>query len=459
MTPPHPRAVGSLGHDAIEWIETHVTEMGRPIRLYWWQKLAIVRQLEVDADGRLVWRVVVESCPRRAGKSVRLRVMALWRMAHAELLGEEQQCIHVARDMNIVREILRGAFDWAELRDWTVRKANGKEEIEAPDGSRWLARSVHATTGYSPGLALADECWDIEPGVIDEGLEPATMKRISPQLVLTSTAHRRATSLMKGRITRALQAIQSGEETNTLLLLWAMPPGADPSEESSWRAASPHWSPEDRDFIRDKYVAALAGQDDPDSDDPDPMEGFLAQYGNRWKLTASRTAPGSAVVKEQEWAELEGPLPDGPPAGVAIEGWYRDGVSVARAWFADGRVTVSVSDHRDVPGAIAAAAAAGCPNPIRVGKSLTGDPALQPLWHEPMQGTTKSAVADLRRLVDDGALAHDGSAELARQVLALRVSPSADGVTLRSKGRADAVKSAVWAAEAARNAPEPAAIW
>jgi hypothetical protein len=451
--------VGSYGAEAIEWIEANVTEMGEPIRLYWWQKLAIVRQLEHDESGALVWRVVVESCPRRAGKSVRLRVMALWRMAHADLMGEQQQAIHVARDMNIVREILRGAFDWAELRDWTVRKANGKEEIEAPDGSRWLARSVHATTGYSPGLALADECWDIEPGVIDEGLEPATMKRISPQLVLTSTAHRRATSLMKGRITRALQAIQSGEETNTLLLLWAMPPGADPSEESSWRAASPQWSPEDRDFIRDKYEAALAGLDDPDSDDPDPMEGFLAQYGNVWRLKAARSAPGNAVVKEQEWADLAATVPAGPPDAVAIEAWYRDGVSVARGWYRDGRVTVSVSDHRDVPSAVAAAAAAGCPNPVMVGKSLTGDPSVQALWHEPAQGTTKAAVADLRRLVDDGALAHDGSAELARQVLALRVSPSADGVTLRSKDRADAIKSACWAAEAARSALPAPMIW
>ena len=84
MTEVHPLAVCSYGAatcshgwrgvpfrwepPAIEWIESR-----RGIRLRWWQRLAIVRQLEHDAEGRLVWFNVVESGTRRIGKSERLR--------------------------------------------------------------------------------------------------------------------------------------------------------------------------------------------------------------------------------------------------------------------------------------------------------------------------------------------------------------------------------------------------
>jgi hypothetical protein len=68
----------------------------------------------------------------------------------------------------------------------------------------------------------------------------------------------------------------------------------------------------------------------------------------------------------------------------------------------------------------------------------------------PQKGTVRAAVEDLARLLTDGVLAHDGGAELAAQVLALRTSPGVDGPRLRSTAPADGVKAAVWAALAAR---------
>ncbi|MBM6705401.1 HNH endonuclease, partial [Sutterella massiliensis] len=86
---------------ACSWIEST-----QRITLRWWQRLAITRQLEHDEQGQLVWRVVVESAPRRAGKSVRLRGVALWRLEHgAELFGEPQLVVHTGKDVAIVREI------------------------------------------------------------------------------------------------------------------------------------------------------------------------------------------------------------------------------------------------------------------------------------------------------------------------------------------------------------------
>lgn len=451
MSPPHPRAVGSYGPDAVEWVRVNLG-----IELRWWQRLAFYRQLEYDENGDLVWSVIIESCPRRAGKSVRLRAMALWRLAHADLFGEKQMVLHTGRDLPIAREIHRAAWRWVEdqksREGWVVRKAFGNEEIESGTGDRWLVRSVHGVYGYDVCAGMVDEAWDVEPRVVDEGLEPAMLERKSPQLLLTSTAHRRATSLMRRRLAAALR----GEDPNTLVLLWGAPADADPSDEETWRAASPHWTEQRRAMIASKYAAAQAGEDDPEADDPDPMAGFIAQYLNVWRMTAGPARlPGETVVDEDDWSDLVSVPPDAVPTAVAVEGWFADGVSVARAWrAADGRVTVSVTDHPTMAKAAEAVRLTGFRGKVLVGSSLTSDPALAGINVTPVKEATNSAVAEISRLLGDGVLRHDGGLTLTAQILAVRTSPSADGIRMRSTGRADAVKAATWAARAARTKPK-----
>src|SRR6476646_4728439 len=93
MSPVHPEAVGSYGPAAVEWV---ASTLG--IELRWWQQLAVVRQLEFRGDGSLCWSDVVESASRRVGKSVRLRSMALWRLAEGPaLFAAPQLAIHTGR--------------------------------------------------------------------------------------------------------------------------------------------------------------------------------------------------------------------------------------------------------------------------------------------------------------------------------------------------------------------------
>lgn len=442
MTGQHPDAVGSYGWDAVCWIQD---ELGLELR--WWQQLAIVRQLEHDLAGRLVWRNVVESCPRRAGKSVRIRGLALWRLAHADLIGEIQTVVHTGSDLPICREIQRGAWRWADAKGWTVMRSNGKEAIEADDGSRWIVRSQDGVYGWDAGLAVVDESWDVKPDTVSEGLEPAMLERCWPQLHLTSTAHRRATSLMRQRISSAL-AQDDGE---TLLLLWSALPQDDPSDPATWRKASPHWSPERERMIAAKYTAALAGEADPELDDPDPMAGFVAQYLNVWQLKQRKAVAGDSVVSAEAWQQLAQPRPAGLPDAVAVESHFDDGVSVAYAWRSGSQVLVSVADHATLQGAAQAIRSSGYSRRVLVGESIQKDPAWRGLATRPMRSPTRSSVADLSRLLAEQALLHDGSEHLADQALALRTSPGADGPRLRSTGRADAVKAAVWAASSLRS--------
>lgn len=442
MTPVHPRAVGSFGLHACEWIENQFGQKLRP-----WQRLAICRALEHDDQGALVWRTVILSASRRSGKSIVLRGLACWRMRYGfDYFGEPTEIVHTGNDLAIVREIQRTSWRWAEESGWTITRANGKEQIETDYGDRWLARARSAVYGYSPNVAFADEAWDIAPEVIDDGLTPSLLERQSPQLWLVSTAHRRATSLMRKRIASALEA----EDGSTLLLWWGVQADADPGDEAIWRAASPHWSEDRLGVMRSKYQDAITGQADPTADDPDPLQGFVAQYLNAWKLRDPRLQPGTPVIEAEAWDDLAEELPDRAPDTAAIESWFSDGVSLALAWRDGDRVIVSASDHQDMAGAVAALKASGFRGVTTVGSSLKSEPALKGVRQRAGEGRTAAAVQDLARLLSEDVLRHDGSAHLADQVTALRTSPGADGPRLVSKGRADAVKAALWAAGRAR---------
>ena len=438
MSPVPADAVGSYGADACQWIE----ETQR-IRLRWWQRLAIVRQLEHRADGSLCHRLVLESTPRRAGKSVRIRGVALWRMEHGpRLFGEVQTVVHTGSDVAICREIQRGAWRWSEAEGWTVTKANGKEALESPTGDRWLVRAQDAVYGYDVCLGVVDEAWNVRPDTVSEGIEPATLERPSAQTHVTSTAHRRATSLMRTRLARAL----TEDEPGTLLLMWAAPSTADPGDESVWRAASPYWSEDRRAMIAGKYEAALSGQADPQADDLDPMAGFIAQYLNVWRLTKVSRAKGEAVVEEDTWSELAAPevAPMAAPDAVAIETWFGP-CSLAQAWRVGDRVLVSVTDHQDLATARAALDETGYRGKVTLGASLMEDAALFGVPARKGQGRAVIAAQALVRL--QPYLLHDGGAHLSGQVLNLRTAASAEGPRLVSQGRADAVKAAVWAVE------------
>jgi hypothetical protein len=274
----------------------------------WWQALAITRQLEHDADGKLVWREVVESAPRRAGKSVRLRISAVWRcMRGKELFGEPQLAMLTSKDLGVGKEIHRGSWRWAERHDWDVYRVNGGQEIVSPLEDRWLLRAPNAVYGYDVCYGQVDESWGVDPMAITDGLEPALLERMSPQLHLTSTAHVKASSLMRRRLTAALRSA----DPDVLLLLWGAGPGADVADEGTWRAASPHWSDDRRDLIARKYAAALAGKDEPEFDDPDPVRGWAAQYLNIWPLLladdvgifgSSWATRATSLVRPEPWA-------------------------------------------------------------------------------------------------------------------------------------------------------------
>ena len=86
--------------------------------------------------------MVLESGPRRIGKSVRLRGSSLWRLEHGpELFEPEQLVMHTGANLAIVREVLRKAYSWAATRDgWDHKKGMTEPEISRDEVNRWVAR-------------------------------------------------------------------------------------------------------------------------------------------------------------------------------------------------------------------------------------------------------------------------------------------------------------------------------
>jgi hypothetical protein len=460
MTGQHPLAVGSYGADAEAWIaEAHGVELRH------WQRLALRRQLEHDIDGRLVWQTVIESTPRRAGKSIRLRCVALYRIAHAELFGEQQLALHTGKDAFIAREIHRRAWNWAKSYGWHVRQQNGSEEIETTDGSRWLVRGTPSVYGYDVGLGIIDEGWGVDAIVVDDGLEPALMERTNPQLWLLSTAHRRATSLMRKRIDTALAELRGDRvdddvEGDTLLMLWCAGRDDDIGDPAVWQAASPYWSEQRRKMIASKYRRAQAGEADAEVDDPDPIEGFRAQYLNVWPpASRKRVAPGRPLVTAFEWSAVHvSSRASSTPACVAIESYFHEGVAAALAWVVDGRAQVDVAAFADVPQAVAWAQTR-MPGVVVVGKSLLAAPVFRTIAVEAVGMTARAAVEEFRRMLDADSLRVGDAAVLDEQVGLLRTLPGNDGPRVVSKARNDAIKATVWAAQRALSAPEPARVF
>jgi hypothetical protein len=460
MTIPHPRAVGSLGPEFIDFAEQR---SGRPLR--WWQRLVATRLLEVDEEERLLWETLVLSMARQLGKSWLLRELCFWRIHQTDRFGEPQDVMHTGKDLAVCKEVQRPARVWAKARRDTyhVREVNGQEEIELmADGSRWMLRAKEAVYGYTASLACADEAWKVKASSIEEGLTPTMTEREQAQLVLVSTAHRMATSLMLGRRQLALQGLEVGD--GDLLIEWSAPGEAQLEDVAAWRLASPHWTPQRERMISKQLELAKAGELD-DPDEPDPIESFRSQWLNQWPRRKAQPAGATEeLLPPGVWADLAEDLePHLAPIWVAVEDDYGLGAAVAAvARLEDGRLEVDGWLCPDWDAALADVVKLGALHRIRelhVGASLASrvqDERL-PKAKSAAGTQTRAGLAVFRDLALNGMLVHDATTvELDSALSLAQVREAPSGLHLIARGPTHLVRAVVWAvAAAARPARVP----
>lgn len=459
MSVPHARAVGSLGEVFIEWAEER---SGRPLR--WWQRLVAVRLLEHDDEERLCWESGILSTARQVGKSWLLRELILWRIHQGGRFGEPQDAMHTGKDLGICKEIQRPVRLWAKARpdEFRVREVNGQEEIERlEDGSRWMLRAKEAVYGYSVSLAVADEAWKVRASSIEEGLEPTMVEREQPQLLLVSTAHRMATTLMLSRRQLALATLEDGE--GELLIEWSAPADVALEDEEGWRQASPHWTGRRRHTVAKQLDAALTGKIE-DPEEPDPVESFRAQWLNQWPRRVTEPSGGvEELLPAGLWAELAEPaVRSEGPIWVAVEDDYGLGAAVAVAGVTeDGRLEVDGWRCLDWDAAVADVVGLARLRPVRqlvVGASLIARVPRSGLPSPtPAGGTeTRTGLALLRDLAGSGGLVHDEiTVELDQALAVAQVREAPTGLFLIARGPTHLVRALVWAVGAAHR---PAAV-
>lgn len=462
MTVPHPRAIGSLGAEFAAWAEARE---GRPLR--WWQRLVGTRLLEIDEAGELCWRAVILSMARQLGKSWLLRELMLWRMHQGDRFGEPQDMVHTGKDLQVCQEIQLPARYWAKDQPelYKVREVNGQEQIQyLPDKSRWMLRAKESAYGLSVSVAAVDEAWKVKPETLDESVVPTMVERAQPQLWLVSTAHRLATSLMLRRRRAALEQLETGE--GDLIVEWSAPAEAPIVDVDAWRLASPHWTRQREQLIREQLEAAWAGEIDPDAEESDPEQSFRAQWLNQWPRR--RTLPPGNVedlLPGGLWASLAEPgLEAGKDVFAGLEDDYGRGAAVACcARLPDGRYEVDGLLFDDWDSAVIWIQRLHLFRPVRelhVGASLLDrlprDGSV-PRASPAAASQTRDGLAVFRDLAVSRLLAHDvNTAELDLAVTTAQVRETVSGLQV-ARGPKHLVKALVWAVAAAhRPAPVPA---
>lgn len=375
-----------------------------------------------------------------------------------ELWGEVQELLHTGKDLPVCRNVITPMMAWAEARDYDVRRQNGNEEIKGLDGSRWIVRGKGSVYGYSGTYGLVDECWGVAPEVVDDGILQTMLERRSPQLLMTSTAHRKATTLMPAR--RLLALAELVEPRLTLLLEWSAPRDVSLDDEIGWRLASPHWGRTRDEIIQDSWRRIQAGES-LDDDEDDPAESFRAQILNIWPLRGAVRQLGEPLFLGPEWDAAQAEDDAVGPLAVAVDDWMGHGAAVAAAGVSGGgRVVVGgwSFPRREEAYPWCQTLLEGRPGSVLlVGVTLAEDLEVQGFpFDVERRGSTdsRSALPLLRELVATKRLVHNGAEVVRQAVTTARVTPApSGGLSLVNAGRLDLVRAVAWAAaEAHRTA-------
>jgi hypothetical protein len=357
--------------------------------------------------------------------------LAMWRASHAELFGEPQRVLHAARVAALADQQQMAARLWAEDNGLTGSRRKADSYINWPDGSHWHVMAIGAVYGQRVSLALLDEGWALDKQQFWSGLWPAMAQRLDRQAWVFSASNEQDRGLMA--------SIEATE--GSLVMVWGAPSDADPDDEATWHAATPHMTQGRLEAMR---MARTAPSFKSEWLNVQPVKGGQAWLGGWHDLGIVDGSPHGGIAS----IEVSG---DRSTYGTAVA--CKQG---------DGSVEVWTNTFPDLDAACRWVAEQR-PVTVLAGLSIKD----QVLLPAEVQGVgmkeTRFATPVLAEMVRNGRIRHDHQGATATQLADARVTQTEYGDLLSAKaseGSIPTVKAVCWAvwAAATSTVPEPA-VW
>lgn len=312
-----------------------------------WQQHVADVAFEVDPDtGRLAYREIVLTVPRRSGKSALLLAVLIHRM-----IGMGSAQVAAFTMQNGLQARMRLRREWKPLlekspalRDsFDPSMFSGAEALIFKNGSRLEVSAGTASSGHGATLDLAvvDEAFDQPDDRLEQAFRPAIRTQPDAQLWWVSTAGSPTDLWFRSKVeaARANRLQPSG----TAVFEWSAPDEADPSLPSVWWDCMPalgfvraNGSGLTERDIAEEFRAMTAGGS---SDD-----GFRRAYLNQWVARG-----GEGILDASAWGPLadpNAPQGDSPVFGVSVAP-DRSWAAVGSAWRRpDGLTQVALVDYR-----------------------------------------------------------------------------------------------------------------
>lgn len=225
----------SLGFEFVDFCQEVVG-----IELLPWQRWWAIHAFELNPDGRFRFRTVLTLVARQNGKTILMRLVALWKM----YLGHAREILGTAQTLSLAKETwlecLGTAQDVPELAAELAGKprlANGQEHFQLLNGARYriAAANRRAGRGMSIDLLLPDELREWLDFDAWGALSKTTAARPNSQTMPFSNA-----GDMRSVVLKTLRASAMGGKNKTLALFeWSAPEGCDLDDRDAWAQANP----------------------------------------------------------------------------------------------------------------------------------------------------------------------------------------------------------------------------
>lgn len=265
-----------------------------------WQQQVVDTALEYDPDtGLLVYRDVICTVPRQAGKTTLLLAVMVWRALH------QPGCriVYTAQDGQAARKkwrndqmpILNGS---SLAKMYEARFSNGDESILWSNGSLHEVVSPTDTAGHGRqiDLAVVDEAFSFDDHRLDQGFSPAMITRPEPQMWIISTAGHAGSIYLRSKVERGREVVQDGLQEGIAFFEWSAEPDAAPDDPATWWSCIPSLG---YTVTEDKIAARQLAEE--------PAE-FERAYLNRWTAQAF-----ASKISARSWDAILGEHSPEPP--------------------------------------------------------------------------------------------------------------------------------------------------